>query len=272
MSSKALVINGANFAMNKVAKVNLEEDVPCTGITLSQSELTFTSIGATATLTVTKTPLDTTDTVVWASSNEDCATVADGVVTCVGVGSATITATCGTQSATCTVTSTYTMVLDTEYHMVNGYKYSGSMNLSANPPKNHIGSVADAKGREFYNTEEYGTYRAFVGGSDFAGQYLIPLPKGATSASIIVPTTETRHVNFILGNSNEKQTYVSGAAGNAAKGIANYVRFNNSDAVLTLDMSRYINDADGFILSWELISTSQTDITTITGTTSIVFS
>ena len=55
----------------------------------------------------TVTPTDTTDTVTWTSGNTAVATVDDtGKVTAVAVGTATITAQAGSQSATCVVTVT----------------------------------------------------------------------------------------------------------------------------------------------------------------------
>lgn len=80
----------------------LRTPVACTGITLDQSALAFTS-GDPATLTATVEPADTTDMVVWTSSNPSVATVNNGVVTPIGEGNATITATCGSQTATCSV-------------------------------------------------------------------------------------------------------------------------------------------------------------------------
>ena len=76
---------------------------PATGITLNKSELTLTA-GDSDTLTATVTPEGSTDTVVWSSSRTDVATVdATGKVTAVAPGEATITATAGTKTATCTV-------------------------------------------------------------------------------------------------------------------------------------------------------------------------
>lgn len=85
-----------------VAGLTPSEDVPCTGITLSASTLTFTEAGS-QTLTATVEPTDTTDSVVWSVSPTGIVTVAGGVVTAVANGSCTITATCGEQSATCAV-------------------------------------------------------------------------------------------------------------------------------------------------------------------------
>lgn len=76
---------------------------PATGITLNKSELTLTA-GESTSLTATVTPEGSTDTVVWSSSKTDVATVdATGKVTAVAPGEATITATAGTKTATCTV-------------------------------------------------------------------------------------------------------------------------------------------------------------------------
>ena len=79
--------------------------VPATGITLSKTSLSLTK-GGSATLTATVTPSNSTDSVVWTSSNTSVATVSNGTVTAVGNGSATITATAGSKSATCSVTVT----------------------------------------------------------------------------------------------------------------------------------------------------------------------
>ena len=77
-----------------------------TGIGLSETTATV-YVGATKSLTVNYTPADANQGlgITWTSSNENIATVADGVVTGVAVGTATITATsAGGFSATCAVT------------------------------------------------------------------------------------------------------------------------------------------------------------------------
>lgn len=94
---------GEYSASCSVAVSGLVEPVPCTGITLDKTSLTFNSEES-QTITATVTPSDTTDRVVWDIDNEGVATVENGVVTPVADGSATITATCGSQSASCAVT------------------------------------------------------------------------------------------------------------------------------------------------------------------------
>lgn len=82
-------------------------DTAVTSVTLDEETLALVVGGATGTLVATVLPIDATDpTVTWASDDEAVATVADGVVTAVGAGTCTITATAGTQTDTCAVTVT----------------------------------------------------------------------------------------------------------------------------------------------------------------------
>ena len=77
---------------------------PVNGISLDKDEATLTE-GKSMTLVATVSPDDATDkTVTWSSSNTSVATVVDGVVTAIALGTATITATAGGYSATCVVT------------------------------------------------------------------------------------------------------------------------------------------------------------------------
>ena len=79
-----------------------------TGISLSTSSKTFTTIGDTLTLTATFSPTDATDkSIIWSSSDADVATVSSsGVVTAIGDGTATITAKTTNKgyTATCGIT------------------------------------------------------------------------------------------------------------------------------------------------------------------------
>ena len=77
--------------------------VPCTGIVLSSDALSFTTTD-TQTLSVVVSPENCTDEVTWSASPTGIVTVVDGVVTPVSNGEATVTATCGSYSDTCSVT------------------------------------------------------------------------------------------------------------------------------------------------------------------------
>ena len=91
---------GENFAQGKdgypVFAVHADR------IKLDQSSLTI-SVGDSKTLTATLTPANATDMVTWTSSEEDIATVENGVVTAKAVGETTITATAGDVTDVCTV-------------------------------------------------------------------------------------------------------------------------------------------------------------------------
>ena len=77
-------------------------DVPCTDLQLTQTSLSL-NIGDIVEITASPIPSNTTDEIIWSSSNDNC-TVVDGVVTAVKAGDCVITATCGKYSATCAIT------------------------------------------------------------------------------------------------------------------------------------------------------------------------
>lgn len=83
-------------------KVKLPEK-PATGISLDKDSLNLYT-GAVEALTATVTPADSTDAVVWKTSNAAVATVDNtGKVTAVAPGTAVITATAGSKFASCSV-------------------------------------------------------------------------------------------------------------------------------------------------------------------------
>ena len=87
------------------AKVTVTKaEVKVTSVTLNKSTLDL-KVGATENLTATIKPTDATNkTATWSSSNTKVATVANGKVTAVGAGEATITVTVDGKSATAKVT------------------------------------------------------------------------------------------------------------------------------------------------------------------------
>ena len=91
---------------DKTAECAVTVTVPTGSVTLDKATLTL-AVGETATLTATVKPDDATDkNVTWTSSDESVAKVADGRVTAVKAGKATITAKCGDKTAECVVTVT----------------------------------------------------------------------------------------------------------------------------------------------------------------------
>ena len=96
--------NGLNSAIvNVTIKDNDERpNIPCTGVALSSNSLSFTGISE-QTLTATLTPSNTVDTLTWSVEPVGIVSVVNGVVTPIANGDCVITATCGTQTATCSV-------------------------------------------------------------------------------------------------------------------------------------------------------------------------
>lgn len=191
---KALVIKNVDFSINKLATVTLIDSVPCTGINLSASTLSISKVGNTSTLTASVSPYDCTDAVVWTTSNVNVATVAGGVVTATGVGTATITATCGSYSATCAITVTHVLT-DSDLWVQNGYGAIGA-DLSLDPPKNYVYEQANAKYREYLDQSVFtdnptGKYRALADkGTNLPGYYQngIEFPPGATQVHFTLPS------------------------------------------------------------------------------------
>ena len=97
-----------SFTVNQDAAP--QQTVAVESITLNVAELTLAP-GASETLTATVAPEDATDkTVTWSTSDAEIATVADGKVTAVKEGGATITAKAGEKEATCKVTVKATVI------------------------------------------------------------------------------------------------------------------------------------------------------------------
>ncbi|HBN01952.1 MAG TPA: hypothetical protein DD383_04950 [Rikenellaceae bacterium] len=92
------------------------DPIAVTGISLDKTSHAM-NVGETVTLTATVTPANASDpSYTWASSNEEVATVANGVVTGVDEGEATITATTkdGNKVASCKVTVTLKVPTEAE--------------------------------------------------------------------------------------------------------------------------------------------------------------
>lgn len=93
------------------------EQHPCESVALDEHAITVVK-GKTATLTATVTPDNCTDAVVWTTSDATIATVADGVVTAVKAGTATITVTCGDFHEDCVVTVREQKIADLAHAVV----------------------------------------------------------------------------------------------------------------------------------------------------------
>lgn len=138
------------------------DPVAVTGVSLDPTELDLT-VGGNATLTATVAPADATDKVVtWSSSDEDVATVDNGVVTAVAVGTATITVTTedGDKTASCEVTVTaapaIAITLDFETNIL-GLPVNSANKATASTGYTYGGytyTLAAADGY-YYNSDKY---------------------------------------------------------------------------------------------------------------------
>ena len=104
VSEGTAIVTVANGSVSATCTVTVSA-VEITAVTLDLSTLTFTMGDAAQTLTASVEPENATvKTVTWSSDNPSVATVTNGVVTPVGVGECTITATAGAKSDVCNVT------------------------------------------------------------------------------------------------------------------------------------------------------------------------
>ncbi len=103
---KNYLVSGAKVSYDGTGNIKVwTVTMPVSGVTLDKTRAEL-QVGKTLTLTATVTPDNATDkTVTWTSNNDAVATVdTNGVVTAKAEGTATITATSGGKTATCTVT------------------------------------------------------------------------------------------------------------------------------------------------------------------------
>lgn len=99
---------------------NTVDPVPATSITLDKTEITFTA-EETQTIVASVLPANTTDVVVWTSSNNAVATVKNGVVTPLIDGETVITARAGNVSAMCNVVVNLDGDIENPVYMYSGY-------------------------------------------------------------------------------------------------------------------------------------------------------
>ena len=107
VSVRVKVLSGEEVVYDKTVSNTITVLIPATGLTLNVINSTLT-LGSTETLSLQAilTPDNSTDSVSWSTSDASVATVSGGTVTAVKPGTATITATAGSISATCNVTVT----------------------------------------------------------------------------------------------------------------------------------------------------------------------
>ena len=202
-----LVIKGANFGTNKIETVSFSNEIPCTSISLDKSTDTISVIGGTATVTPTVTPNNTTDSVVWTSSDNGIATVANGVVTAVGVGVVTITATCGEKTATCTVAVSNTLSFT--------HKLGATAKKKGSSDDYGYLDSGDANYGGLYGTAEQ-TYRVSAASDLQIEGYLYPVPLGDGAETLTITAGNNLKVTVVW---LDKDTVCDASSGASWKAI-----------------------------------------------------
>ena len=242
--ARVLIIKGGNFAANRVAQVEIES-VPCTGITLSQNTLTATSMGD-VTVSYTLTPSDTTDEVVWSSSDASVATASGTTVTIHGVGTCTLTATCGSASATLAVTATLGAAPD-------WCAASGSSNIITDSSDNSIIRVSGAAtmssrmfGAQFDNDFDL----PILDGNSIYTVYPIEIPNNVTKIHVSATGVYNSGNKIIFASGNERVEYSGGTISCKAVSSVDLTASSNAiDQTVTIP-----EGADSFILDFRLKS------------------
>lgn len=206
--AKTLIIKGADFSGHYVEQVSFS-DVPCTGVSLNKSTTTLENTTSTETLIATVTPANTTDNIIWLSSNNDIVSVNNGVISAVGLGTATITVQCGDFSATCEVTC----------EGVVDFKYSiGAWIGLANNNNDYI-TVSDTSANNAFSIgASAGTYHATRQETDDGWLYPIIIPK---NAAVIKARCLTQYYGvqaiYFLDSTDHSTNYTEAAKYTGAK-------------------------------------------------------
>ena len=127
---KLLLFACAACALAACSDDDGDSRVPATAVVLDCTEKEL-AVGETLQLTATPAPANTTDDVVWSSDAEEFATVSEsGLVTAVAAGTAKISATYGSVSATCTV---HVSEPDPEFEVISFETSEGMLDAAEMP-------------------------------------------------------------------------------------------------------------------------------------------
>ena len=119
--------------------ITVNEYFPLKSIALSKESVTLTGKGSTETLSIVKTPLNASvseEEALWTSGNESVFTVADGVVTAVGTGTADLKVSLGGKTTSIPITVKGVDILLTGIGF-RGYSIEEDINLTLTAGKTH---------------------------------------------------------------------------------------------------------------------------------------
>ena len=255
--SRTLIIKNANFAANAVATIEFS-NIACTGITLAEETYLITNYTPVE-VEYTVTPSDTTDAVQWQSSNTDIVTVDNGIMTVVGIGTCTITATCGEYSASATVTVSVEYIPNWDF----AYLSHPSTALYATIPANLSRITAQGSG------EQAGAH-SFLRTSDVSEVHpVIKLPKN--TASITIERGADQSTKFANGDYSSVMWMSDEPCGNAsypqaAKFMSESDGFNlYTNQTVTLDVPSGV-DSFGVSIRLQATYTSEDVANTLAST------
>lgn len=150
--------------------------IPCTGITFATNAINIADYNP-VTVSYTVHPSTTTELITWTSSDTSVATVSNGTIIAVGSGTCTVTATCGSYSASATVEVNLSYIEN--YAWLYPAVSSNHVNWSANYRRiATLGSGTQAG--------TYGLYNASLG-----YVYPILLPSNTTMVKLTCDPTKT---------------------------------------------------------------------------------
>jgi hypothetical protein len=241
---------------------DLITDIPVESISLNESSVNLT-IGGNYNLQVTYTPEDanTGIDITWSTSDETVATIADGVVTAVGPGTATITATTANdKAATCTITvsdvtpatppANYSDIAAGDFYIVNAAtgKYLGGANdygTHASLIKHGIlFSISGDDGVYTFDSHTYNNENQhFLTGTYVDGNstnfYIVSLGSGKYSIS-----TADGSAYLTAKSTDANNTIVDNSAPNANSVLAQWYFVSKADRDQLLNAATDDNPAD----------------------------
>lgn len=226
-----------------------ETGVPCAGMTVSDTSVEFLGAGRGWKLSISTNPEDTTDELTFASSDESVVTVtADGRLTSVGPGSATITITCGAVTRECQVFCNFEE--ETEPSETTQPEETTEPEETTKPTENENtdGFELDRSDVTLFSAGE-----TFTFGTTNNGTYLNPANVEWKSEDTSIATVEGGKVTAVAEG---KTTIVATYNGTTQKCIIR-CRFDNDETTETTEKT-YTDS------NWEI---SSTDVTLIVGET-----
>ncbi|MBW3095442.1 Ig-like domain-containing protein, partial [Bifidobacterium sp. 64T4] len=214
-SGSSMAVASGQVIAGAVPTCSVEEtpDVPVTSVAISGTGVSAGKLsvkqGASAQLTATVNPSNATDkTVTWKSSNTAVATVANGKVTGVKAGTATITATAGGKSASVTVTVTSDDVVVPVTSVTISGATSGKLSVKKGASAQLTATVGPSNAT--YKTVTWTSSNTAVATVDRtgkvtgvkAGTATITAKAGSKTATVTVTVTEDSSSLTIVGSTH----------------------------------------------------------------------